>query len=80
MTETTFVDAAQTVTAPDYRVLPFDEDFCHFQEGGRALAEVADSVTPEEFDEFCRSHEWIGGDAATVRPLLDILRRSEEDL
>lgn len=70
----TFVEAARTVTAPGYQVVPFDEELTNFEEGGAILAEAEDSMTPEEFDEYCRNTGWVGGNASLVRPLLSIWR------
>lgn len=79
MIDTTFAEAARNVTAPGYQPVPFDEDLALFQGHGRALLEVRDSMTADEFEAFCRENEWIGGTASEVVPLLDALRKSEEE-
>lgn len=79
MNHTTFAEVAQNVTAPGHEAPPFDEDLSIFQEHGRALLAVRDDMTAEEFDTFCRETEWIGGTGAEISPLLDALRKSEEE-
>lgn len=79
MNHTTFAEAAQNVTTPGYEVNPFDEDLSIFQEHGRALLAVRDDMTADEFDAFCRETDWIGGTASEISPLLDALRKLEEE-
>lgn len=79
MNDTTFIEAARTVTAPGYQPLPFDEDVVLFQVHGEALLELRESVTADEFTLFCRDNEWIGGTADEITPFLDAMKQWEEE-
>lgn len=79
MTEETFAETAREVTAPGYQRQPLDEELAIFLEHAQELSEFRDSATADEFDDFCRENEWMGGTGSEVAPLLDALRKWWEE-